>query len=189
MANKGRGKDGKGTRICSYFNTERGCLKGSDCEFLHVKSDAKGKGKKGKQSQGSGSQPAAAEEAKAKTAAKAKAEAEEKKKAKKAAAKEAKAKAKAEAKAKSIPTPTPKAAALVGAGAEAKGSWVIAYAARVGRPRQPRPVKDPRLFGNNYLWVMRLSRWESEVLRRAIFLYDSGPPPALAVGGRRSNQA
>ena len=49
-ANKGKCKDGKGTRICSYFNTERGCLKGDDCEFLDVKSEAKGKGKKGKQS-------------------------------------------------------------------------------------------------------------------------------------------
>ena len=46
-ASKGKGKDGKGPKICGFYNTERGCLKGNACEFLHVKSDGKGKGKKG----------------------------------------------------------------------------------------------------------------------------------------------
>ncbi|CAE7231546.1 unnamed protein product [Symbiodinium sp. CCMP2592] len=44
--------EGKGTRpLCAYFNTARGCLKGSACTFRHEKSsggDQKGKGAKGK---------------------------------------------------------------------------------------------------------------------------------------------
>ena len=172
-ASKGKGKDGKGSKICGFFNSDRGCLKGSNCDFLHIKSDGKGKGKKGGKdgggagaSQSSSSQAAAAEEAKATAEAKAKAEAAEKKKAKKAAAKEAKAKAKAEAK----PKAAPKAAALVGATAEAKGAMVVqANAARV---RRAQPVRDPRMYGNNFLWVLRLSRWETEVAQRAVFWYD-----------------
>ena len=163
-----------------FFNTDRGCLKGNNCELLHVKFQGKGKGKRGKQSQSSGNtQNTTAEEAKAQAEAKSKAEAEEKKEEKKAAAKEAKAKAKAETKAKPTPTPTPKAAALVGAGADAKGARVVACAARVRQPRQPRPTQHPQMFGNNFLWIMRLSRWESKVLRRSVFLYDIPSLPQL----------
>ena len=83
-----------GTRLCAYFNTARGCLKGAECEFRH-ESTATGKGAKGSEKGGG-----KGNDQKGKALAEAKATAKAKSKAATAAAKaEAKAIAEAEAKA------------------------------------------------------------------------------------------
>ena len=98
---KGKGKKGNAagdTRFtpCAFFNTERGCLKGENCEYMHAEpkgAKAKGKGKD------KGAKGAEAK-AKAKPDGKSKAEAKEARAGAKAAAKEAEAKAKAKPDAK-----------------------------------------------------------------------------------------
>ena len=82
-----------GVRLCAYFNTARGCLKGAECEFRHEAASS-GKGAKGSEKGGG-----KATEPKGKALAEAKATAKAKAKAATAAAKAA-AKAVAEAEAK-----------------------------------------------------------------------------------------
>ena len=77
----GKGGGKKGVRVCAYYNSARGCLKGAECEFRHEDPQPKGKGAKG------GKDAKAAAEAEAKAEAKRKAKAD--KKAAKAAAKAA----------------------------------------------------------------------------------------------------
>ena len=88
----GKGSGKKGVRVCAYYNTARGCLKGAECEYRHEDPQPKGKGTKGgKDAKGT---------EKGKLSAEAKASAKAKAKASAAAAKaEAKAAAEAEAKA------------------------------------------------------------------------------------------
>ena len=87
----GKGGGKKGVRVCAYYNTARGCLKGAECEYRHEDPQPKGKGTKGgKNAKGTEKGKSSAE---AKAGAKAKAQAS-------AAAAKAEAKAAAEAEAK-----------------------------------------------------------------------------------------
>ncbi|CAE7399595.1 unnamed protein product [Symbiodinium pilosum] len=43
----GKGGGKKGVRVCAYYNSARGCLKGAECEFRHEDPQPKGKGTKG----------------------------------------------------------------------------------------------------------------------------------------------
>ncbi|OLP99845.1 hypothetical protein AK812_SmicGene17531 [Symbiodinium microadriaticum] len=152
---KGRGK-GKAAesqdarRVCWYFGTEKGCNKGTDCPFKHVKPSA-GKGdRKGKPSStdtGNAKAEAAASAKEAKAKAKA----------------EAKAKVKAEAKAKAAaaakPEPKAKAAALVGA--EAKTARTINVQANMLRAETPLQPFD----SVGTVWIMRLSLEEHDHFR------------------------
>ena len=137
---KGKGKKGKPTgdtksTPCAFFNTERGCLKGKDCEYWHgdpkgAKAKGKGKGKEDSKTR------AAAKEAEAK--AKEKAEAREAKAKAKAAAKEAAARDKPDPKAK--PGAKAKAAALVGA--EAKSATCYRVCANMALRENDQPSDD-----------------------------------------------
>ena len=103
----GKGGGKKGVRVCAYYNSARGCLKGAECEYRHEDPQPKGKGTKGgKDAKGTEKgkpsvEPRADAKAKAKaTAAAAKAEAKAAAKAEAKAAAEAEAKAEAKRKAK-----------------------------------------------------------------------------------------
>ena len=88
-----------GTRLCAYFNTARGCLKGAECKFRH---EAKGTGKGAKGSEkggGKSGEPKAKAKATPKAEAKAAAKAAGKAEAEEAVAAEARAEAKRKAKA------------------------------------------------------------------------------------------
>ena len=132
----GKGGGKKGTRLCAYFHTARGCLKGAECDFRHEDPPPKGKGagtKGGKEAKGSekgksstearanakakAKASAAAAKAEAKAAAEADAKAEAKRKAK-ADKKAAKAAAKAAAAPNAGPV-TPSSATAASAAAEA----------------------------------------------------------------------
>ena len=111
LKGKGKGREkGKAAesqdarRVCWYFGTEKGCDKGKDCPFKHVRPSAGNADRTGKPSStdtGNAKALAAAtaKEAKAKAKAKAKAEAK------------AKAKAEAKARAAAATKPEPKAKA------------------------------------------------------------------------------
>ena len=99
----GKGGGKKGARLCAYFHTARGCLKGAECEFRH-EATATGKGAKGSEKGGgkSGEPKAKAKatpKAEAKATAKAAAKAAAKAEAEAAIAAEARAEAKRKAKA------------------------------------------------------------------------------------------
>ena len=79
----GKGGGKKGARLCAYFHTARGCLKGVECEFRHEDPPPNGKGTKG------GKEAKGSEKGKSSAEAKAKAEAKRKAKADKKAAKAA----------------------------------------------------------------------------------------------------
>ena len=70
----------EGVRLCSYYNTARGCLKGSECTFRHeaFPNPMKGKGAKGEKGGGKSGEPKAKAKATAKAEAKAAAKAEAK---------------------------------------------------------------------------------------------------------------
>ena len=92
-----------GSRLCAYFNTARGCLKGAECEFRHETAGT-GKGAQGSEKGGGKAgepkgKPKAAAKAEAKAEAKAAAKAQAKAATEAAIAAEAKAEAKRKAKA------------------------------------------------------------------------------------------
>ena len=99
-ANSADGGKG-GVRLCGFYNTARGCLKGSECTFRHeaLPNPMKGKGAKGEKGGGKSGEPKAKAKATAKAEAKAAAKAEAKAAAEAAAVAEAKAEAKRKAKA------------------------------------------------------------------------------------------
>ena len=98
---------GKGVKpLCAYYNTARGCLKGSDCTFRHEKQG--GTSQKGKGAQGKDGKNGKGDKGATKSA-------------------EPKAKAKAEAKAAADATPTPSARAKTKA--EKKAAKAAAKAA------------------------------------------------------------
>ena len=119
-----------GSRLCAYFNTARGCLKGAECEFRHetagtgqgAKGSEKGGGKAGEPK----GKPKAAAKAEAKAEAKAAAKAQAKAATEAAIAAEAKAEAKRKAKAdKKAAKAAAKAAAAVTSSTMATAATIV----------------------------------------------------------------
>ena len=119
-----------GSRLCGFFNTARGCLKGAACEFRHETAGT-GKGAKGSEKGGGKAgepkgKPKAAAKAEAKAEAKAAAKAQAKAVTEAAIAAEAKAEAKRRAKAdKKAAKAAAKAAAAAASSTQATAATIV----------------------------------------------------------------
>ena len=119
-----------GSRLCGFFNTARGCLKGAACEFRH-ESAGTGKGAKGSEKGGGKAgepkgKPKAAAKAEATAEAKAAAKAQAKAVTEAAIAAEAKAEAKRKAKAdKKAAKAAAKAAAAAASSTQATAATIV----------------------------------------------------------------
>ena len=172
---KGGGK--KGARLCAYFHTARGCLKGAECEFRHEDPPPKGKGTKGgKEAKGSEKGKSSAE-AKASAKAKAKASAAAAKAEAKAAAEaEAKAEAKRKAKAdKKAAKAAAKAAAAPNTGPATASSATAASAAAETIPSLASATSGPSSSTSYRVMMSREFEEENGHVEE-----DEGEVPSLA---------